>query len=212
VDRNPTSRRRFLSHLAVGGVALGVGLPAAAAAQEDDEGTAADEDAHEDAAALVETIELAAATFYDRAVASGTVQSPPAIAMLADFGRHHREHGDRFGDVAGTKSVGEPNRRLLQTFLDQLEQKTSEQAVLLLAVDVETALSSTHLAGLHALDDDTLVELVASVLPVEASHAAAVARAAGLPPDRAVPEFENLDLALDTSQYPATTTTTTTTA
>lgn len=205
MDSNQTSRRRFLGSLAAGGLALGAGLPAATA-QEEEEPTEAD---HRDDAAVVETLELAAAAFYDEAVRSGAVQSPAALAQLADFGRHHRAHAEQFGELAGDKGTGEPNRRLLQTFLDQLEQTTGEPDALRLAFDFEMALTSTHLAQLNSLEDADLLAVVAAVLPVEAQHAAAVGLAAGLPTGTALPALENLDLALDVTQYPATTTTTT---
>jgi hypothetical protein len=209
VDPNQISRRRLLARLGAGGLALGVGLPATVAAAQEDEAPA-DGEGDAEVAALLETLELAAAEFYDEAIAGGKAADPAALAMLSDFGRHHREHAAAFGDIAGAQSTGEANRRLLRTFLDQLEQRSSQPEVLRLATDLETAMASTHLATLGDAKDDATVGALASILPVEAQHATAAARVAGLDTERAVPALENLDLALDVTQYPATTTTTTT--
>lgn len=213
MDPTQTSRRRFLASLGAGGVALGVGVRGDAAGAVRGVRAAAqaegDEAADADAAAVIESLELAAAAFYDQTGRGGTVANPAAIAMLADFARHHREHAAAFAGIAGAKALGKPNTRLLQTFVDQLEQKQTEEEVLRLAYDLETAMTSTHLTSLGDVGDGDLVELLASVLPVEAQHATAAGRAAGFAASRAVPELENLDLALDVTQFPVTTTTTT---
>lgn len=192
-------------------MALGVGLPATVAAQEEDNGEDETEAAGDEAAAaVIETLELAAAAFYDQVVSGGKVQSPAGLAMAADVARHHREHAGQFADLAGSEAVGEPNRRLLQAFLDQLEQAQSETEVLRLAHDLETALASTHLSQLDDFEEDASVEAASAILPVESQHAVAIGQIGGLPLSRSVPGLENLDLALDVSQFPARTTTTTT--
>jgi hypothetical protein len=204
-----TSRRTVLRPARTGGAVVTIGsavVPVAgllqpAAAQEAEELT------EPELAAFAQAVELAAATAYDRAGARLT--SPALQQAVAGFGAHHSEHAARFGAAAGDQAAGQPNPRLLQVVSDQLRDAPDEKAAAKVLYDVESALAGTHLYALGVSTTAAVLQLTASVLPVESAHAARIGLAIDLPlappttaPTTAVaPPFETEDKRLDPVQY-----------
>jgi hypothetical protein len=203
-----TSRRAVLRGAAGGAVvAIGTavvpvaGLFQPASAQEEAEKPLTESEL----AAFAEAVELAAVAAYEH----------PAVANNGELQRdgranHHREHAARFAAAAGDKATGRPNPMLLQLVSDQLRDAPDEVAAARVLYNLESGLVGTHLYALGVMESTAGLQLTASVLPVESSHAALLASNIGLPlapPDSSpatpavVPPFETEDKRLDPAKY-----------
>lgn len=202
-----TSRRALLRGGAVVAIGTAVvpvaGLFQPAAAQEEEKPLTEPE-----LAAFAEAVELAVAAAYDQA--GPRLTSPALQQAVAGFGGHHHEHAARFAGAAADKATGQPNPQLLQVLGDQLRDAPDEQGVAKVLFDLESGLAGTHLYALGVSKTAAALQLTASVLPIESSHAAQIGMALGLPlaptkqaPAAAavVPSFETEDKRLDPAKY-----------
>ena len=206
-----TTSRRAVLRGAAGGAVVAIGtaiVPVAgllqpAAAQEEEKPLTEPE-----LAAFAEAVELAAAAAYDQA--GPRLTSPALQKATAGFGGHHREHAARFAAAAGGTATGQPNPVLQQLVGDQLRDAPNEQGVARVLYDLESGLAGTHLYALGVSKSAPALQLTASVLPVESSHAAQIAFALGLPiapteqapaAPAVVPPFETEDKRLDPALY-----------
>ena len=206
-----TSRRTVLRRALTGGAVVTIGtavVPVAglfrpAGAQEGEEAPS-----EQELAAFAEAVELAAAAVYDQV--GGRLTSPALQQAVAGSAGHHREHAARFAAAAGGAATGQPNPRLLQVVGDQLRDAGDEKAAGRVLYDLESSLAGTHLYALGVSESAPALQLAASVLPVEAAHAATIAMAIGLPiapkedapaAPAAVPPFETEDKRLDPAVY-----------
>lgn len=205
-------RRRLLRHGAFAGLAVVVGqavLPVSellpAFAQEDPAGEE-EEPTQEELFAFLESLELAIVAAYEQAVASvdfaGIRDAAPAIIA------HHRDHAGRITRLAGGAATGAPNPRVLAAVTDQISKADTQESVVALLADLENTSASTYLSLLSEFESDAAVELAASILPVEAQHAVAMAAAAGDGGKDVFPEsgennsFETIGKALAPSEFP----------
>lgn len=205
-----TSRRAVLRGAAGGAVvAIGTafvpvaGLFQPAAAQETEKVLTEAE-----LAAFAEAVELAAVAAYDQA--GPRLTSPALREAVTGFGGHHREHAARFAAASEGKATGQPNPRLLQVLGDQLRDAPDERGVAKVLYDLESGLAGTHLYALGVSKAAPALQLTASVLPIESSHAAQIGMALELPlapteqapaAPAVVPPFETEDKRLDPATY-----------
>jgi hypothetical protein len=206
-----TTSRRAVLRGAAGGAVVAIGtavVPVAGllrpAAAQDTEKVLTEPEL----AAFAETVELAAAAAYDQA--APRLAAPALQEAIAGFGGHHREHAARFAGAAGDKATGQPNPLLLHVLNDQLRDAPTEEKVAKVLYDLESGLAGTHLYALGLTTSTPGLQLTASVLPVESSHAAQIGMALGLPlaptdqaPAAAAvsPPFETEDKRLDPTKY-----------
>ena len=198
--RDP-SRRRFLrvaatgAAITVGGGAVPVtGLLGMAGAQ------ALDDHA---IAVFAESIELAAVAAYAAAAKSGKVTTPAVLAAAATFAGHHKQHAQAFGALAGDAAGATPNPTLLQTAGDQIRAAADESAVLTIAFQLENGAAATYLFAISALMGPQALAATASILPVEAQHAAVLGKVLGkdLSDTDYLPPFQTQDQALQPSKF-----------
>ena len=205
-QRLGSSRRRFLQGVGLGGLAVAIGgavVPVAgmvnsASAQTLDDNAIAK---------FAESIELAAVAAYGAAAQSGKVKTPAVLAAMAVFAGHHEAHAKAFGAFAGDVATAKPNPTLLRTVGDQIRSATDESAVLEIAFQVENGAASTYLFAISAFTGQDTLSATASILPVEAQHAAVIGHVLGKDPDPAnsktyLPAFQTQDEALQPNKFP----------
>lgn len=160
-------RRSFLRRATVGGVVT-VGtvlvpaarfLPAAGAQRSRDE----------EVAAFAESVELVAVVAYERGI---ELLSEDLAPVLQTFRGHHQEHAEAFAAIAGASATGEPNAALLEALTPAIEAFSTQNEVLLFAKDLENQLAITCGHLLTLVEGSDAIAATATVLPIEASHAA----------------------------------------
>jgi hypothetical protein len=197
-------RRTFLRRATTAGAAVTIGsvvvpigrLIAPAAAQED-----AVTIKDDDLAAFAESVELGLVEAYRQAAAGGKITTPALTTLVTAFGRHHQEHAGTLAASAGAKATHVANAKLVGIASDQLRTAPSETATVKVLFDLENAASATYMFALGSFESQDAARLVASILPVEAQHAAVLGRAIGQSDEIALPPFEVQDGSFDYATY-----------
>ena len=177
-------RRRVLVGTLVGAGALLLGAGRAAAADATTTTTAPPRQPDEaDTSILVfaQSLELAAVAAYDVALASNKLDPTPA-AVAALFRSHHLEHAQAMAGAAGKAAKNMANVTILKKFGPILQAAKNQKELLIAAFLLETAAAATYGQALGQLMATDSASLVASIQPVEARHAAVLARVLGLNP------------------------------
>lgn len=209
------SRRSFLrGSLLTGGVAALVGGPLAAAASATTTSTAAattttappkqPQAADLDLLAWAQSLELAAVAVYDAAIA-GKRLSDKAMPVAQLFRRHHVDHAEAIGGLAGKGAKGIANPGLVKVFGPKVTGAATEAEVLTIAFDLENAAAATYGLALGVLLGTNASALVASIQPIEARHAVVLGDVLGKSLNVQVPEFQASDTkggAIDPATYP----------
>jgi len=126
-----------------------------------------------DIAAFAASVEYAAVAAYKAASATGKLTTKAVADAATLFGSQHKAHGDAFAGASGGKIAKDtPNKTVLESLGTQLGQATSEMDVVKLAFMVENAAAATYQFALGALKDVAAQQLAASILAIEAGHAA----------------------------------------
>jgi len=126
--------------------------------------------------AVAQSLELTARDLYRAAVSAGV--GGDHEASLACMGAHHDMASQSISAVIG----GEAPQTRNDDLFEALESEFTGSDVALAAHGLENSLVATHKALLGELDGSEGSALIASVLIVEARHAAALAAVAGLSP------------------------------
>ena len=169
-------RRRFLVGTGVGGAALIVGaslgpshwLSSASAQGITDE----------DLAAFAQSVELAAVAAYGLAAAALSAATKPVATL---FQMHHQQHADAFGAVAKAKAAKGPNQKLVTALTPALQAVKDEKSALELAFVLENQAAETYAFGLTVASGAAAIGGMATILPIEAEHAAVLGAALGKP-------------------------------
>ena len=132
-------------------------------------------------AGFAQGFELVAVAAYTMAAPSLSDATRPVGELFAS---HHQQHADAFGNVAGDDAQTEPNAKILADVGPLLEDAIAngEQAILELAQIVENEAAYTYAFALTALQDPAFASATATILPIEAQHAAAIGLALGQSP------------------------------
>jgi len=123
----------------------------------------------EDLAAFAESIERFVVDVYEVGI---DLVSEELAPLLQTFRGHHQEHADAWAELAGSAATGEANAVLLEALTPAIEGLSTQNEVLRFVRDLENQLSVTCGHLLTRLDDAAGVATTASILPIEASHAA----------------------------------------
>ncbi len=155
-------------------------------------------------AVFAESVELAAVAAYTAAAKSGKVTTPAVLAAATTFAGHHQQHAQAFGALAGDAALATPNPALLQTVGDQIRAAADESAVLTIAFQLENGAAATYLFAISALVSQQALAATASILPVEAQHAAVLGQVLGkdLADTDFLPPFQTQDQALQPAKFP----------
>ncbi len=202
------SRRRFLRGagaglaLAIGGTAATVGglaSPAAAAA-------APPPLTDPQLAKFAESIELALVAVYNLALNGGKLHTPSVVAMATAFLSHHTDHAKAFDGFANDTATAQANPGVLAAVGDEVREAPDETHVLSTLFDTENAAAGTYLYIIGVLSGAQVLTTTASVLPVEAQHAAALGYVLGKDPDTDpdyMPPFQTTDDEVTPATFPA---------
>ena len=126
-----------------------------------------------DIAAFAASLEYAAVAAYAAAAGTGKLTTPAVAGAAASFAAQHKTHGDAFAAASTDKIAPDsPNKTVLTALSTRLSQTNSEMDAVKLAFEVENAAAATYQFALGALQDVKYQQLTASILPIEAGHAA----------------------------------------
>lgn len=180
-----TSRRQFLIRAGIAGSAITIGSQVLPMSSLWTGAAYAQGLTDEDIAAYAASVEYAAVAAYKAAAASGKVKSPDVLAAATLFMKQHKEHGDAFtGASNGKIQKDTANETLVNALSTQLGQAADEKAVVKIAYDTENAAAATYQFALGALKSDGARKLTASILPIEAGHAAVLGLVLGFTPSQ----------------------------
>jgi rubrerythrin len=127
----------------------------------------------QDIAAFAASIEYAAVETYKAAAGTGKVTTKAVADAATSFAGQHKAHGDAFAGASGGKiSKDTPNATLVKSLSTQLGLAADETDVVELAFMVENAAAATYQFAMGALMDANAQKLAASILAIEAGHAA----------------------------------------
>lgn len=129
-------------------------------------------------AGFAQGFELVAVAAYEMAAPALSDATRPVAEL---FGSHHQQHADAFGAVAGDDAQPEANAKILADVGPLLEDAIAkgEADILALAQVVENEAAYTYAFGLTALMDKAFASAAATILPIEAQHAATIGLALG---------------------------------
>lgn len=119
-------------------------------------------------------LERAGIKAYDDAAATGLL-SQPVAKVAAQFRRDHAAHRDALV-AAVNAGGGTPSRATAQLTYPPLETQAD---ILTFAKSVEEKAASTYLSVIPDLNDRRLAGVAASILGIETTHVALLARALG---------------------------------
>ena len=126
-----------------------------------------------DIAAFAASIEYSAVAAYAAAATTGKVTTKAVADAATLFAGQHKAHGDAFvGAAAGKIAKDSPNKTLMNALSTQLSQAANETDIVKLAFMVENAAAATYQFAMGALKDVNAQKLAASILAIEAGHAA----------------------------------------
>jgi rubrerythrin len=174
-----SARRRFLAQAGAGGAALTIGsalLPAGRLLASAGAQAAGDQDI----AAFAQSVELAAVAAYDAAAPVLTDATKP---VALKFQGHHKDHASAFGQLAGSKATNKANSALVAALTPTLQGITDEKGALTFAFGLENQAAETYAFALTVLTTADIFKQMASILPIEAEHAAVLGAALGMTPD-----------------------------
>jgi rubrerythrin len=198
-----TSRRQFLIRAGIASTAITIGSqvlpmsslwsPAFGQALTD-----------EDIAGYAASVEYAAVAAYKAGAAK--IKNPDALAAATMFLQQHKEHGDAFQANSGGKvAKDQANETLVTAIGGQIGQAADEKAVLTIAYTVENAAAATYQFALGVLKAAPYRALTASILPIEAGHAAVLGLVLGYDPSANadwLPKTQSETGALDPTKNP----------
>ena len=171
------SRRRFLIGTGLAATALTVG--ATLGPQRLLTSASAQSFTDEDLAAFAQSVELGAVAVYTAAAGALSAATKP-VALL--FMQHHQQHADAFGAVAKSKAVKVPNAKLVAALGPALAAVKDEKSALELAFVLENQAAETYAFGLMVASGKDAIGGMATILPIEAEHAAILGVALGKSP------------------------------
>lgn len=206
-----SSRRAFLTKVALGGAALTVGsqlVPATrliplSGAQEESEVTL---DADETQARFLASIALAANQAYRAALArSGRPLPEPVAEVVRAFGAHHDRQAATLVTLLPdtvTLDTIPANAAFLAEQTAAVEGAGSTDEVLGALRSLEEAVAATQFAAVGTLESQDDARLVATLVPVCAQQATVLGTLAGQGLAEVLPEAQDDAAALDPAAYP----------
>lgn len=182
LERDPSSRKRFLRTLGGAGAAGGFGLFLAACGEQKATGVSAAKRQRQGAPRPTDkeivnyalTLEYLEADFYEKVQASGLVGGKAAEAIKI-IGEHEREHVRRLKAVA--KDLGKPVKKPKTRFPLQ-----SQDQILELAATFENLGAAAYPAQAPNIRSKELLSEAISIATVEARHAAKLNELTGKTP------------------------------
>jgi len=168
-------RRTFLTKAAVSGAVVAAGsllTPAAAFASTSSRQALTDGDI----AVFAQSVELAAVAAYGMAAGVLSADVKPVAEL---FAKHHQDHADAFGALAGAGATNKPNAKLVTALTPTLQGIKDQTAALSFAFQLENQAAETYAFALTALQSIEAAKGTATILPIESAHAGVLGFALG---------------------------------
>lgn len=203
-----SSRRAFLTKVALGGAALTVGsqlvpatrlFPPSGAQEEGEVALGADETQ----VRFLASLSLAAEQVYRTAAA--TALPEPVVELVEAFGTHHRGQATTLVALlpeSVTIDTVPANPTVLAEQTMAVEGAAGTDAVLGALQSLEEALAATLFAAVGTLESQDDARLVATLAPVCAQHATVLGALAGQAPADLLPEVQDAEGALSEADNP----------
>ena len=153
--------------------------------------------------AYLQSIERAIVDAYDTVLPSLGDSTKPVATKLQT---HHKDYVDALGQLAGAAAVSAPNQTLALVLAARLQTTQDEKPALTVAAGIENQLAETYAFVFTSITSPDVVKLLATILPVISSHAAALAALAILPTASVFPNgpFEGTSVAgIDSTDFGA---------
>ena len=147
------------------------------------------------------SVELGLVAIYTQALASGRLSADNA-KIVTRFQAHHRDHAQSFAGMGGKVITNIANQSLVSAYTTRIQAASSEQALLQVLLELETAMASSYTGSISSLVATDPVYLVASILPTESRHAVVYGEKLGAPTDAYLPPFESTSGGITPAQYP----------
>jgi hypothetical protein len=147
------------------------------------------------------SVELGLVAIYTQALASGRLSADNA-KIVTRFQAHHRDHAQSFAGMGGKVITNIANQSLVSAYTSRVQAASSEQALLQVLLELETAMASSYTGSISSLVATDPVYLVASILPTESRHAVVYGEKLGAPADSYLPPFESTSGGITPAQYP----------
>jgi len=135
---------------------------------------------------FAQTLELTARDLYQFVVGRKSL-SEDERQILTQFHSHHVAYEQTLNGLLGKNSVSKRNDSLYTGFLQKLSETPNVWTALL---QIENALVTTHTKSIESIESAKVSALIASIVTIEARHAAILATMTST----------NLSLALDNSE------------
>ncbi len=204
-------RRRFLVGAGVGSVAavaanalpFGLGRLAPAWAQDPGTGPSKFPSPDEKIAIAAQILEKTLVAAYGLIIPKLT--DTTLRQTITTFQSHHDDHATALGkllkqsDTDVAKVTPDPPR--LAAFQSQITAAAAPNALVNIALSAEVGAAATYLEAISLLKVALNAGAIATILPVEAQHAAVLARALGRPVEEVLPDQTPTTGALDLSPY-----------
>lgn len=204
-------RRRFLvgagagsaAAVAVSALPLGLGRLAPAWAQDPGTGPSKFPSPDEKIATAAQVLEKTLVAAYG--LIAPKVTDAALRQTITTFQSHHDDHAKALGkvlkqsDTDVQKVAADPPR--LASFQIQISAAADHDALIGIALSAEVGAAATYLQAIAVLKVALNAGAVATILPVEAQHAAVLAQALGRPVEETLPDQTPTTGALDLSPY-----------
>jgi hypothetical protein len=147
------------------------------------------------------SVELALVALYSQALGTQKLGADNA-KFVTRFQAHHRDHAQSFAGMGGKAITNITNQSLVSAYAGRIQSASSEQAVMQVLLELETAAASSYAAALANIVATDPAYLVASILPTEARHAVVFGQKLGASASTYLPSFESTAGAFTPAQYP----------
>ena len=129
-------------------------------------------------AAFLQTVERTVVDAYDKVL---PLLSESNKALGNTFQGHHKDYADAVAKIAGSAAVDRTNLTLSLVLAARLQSMSDERSALALTSAIENELVATYGFAFSTTGNPDLLKLLATILPVLSSHAAALAALASVP-------------------------------
>jgi hypothetical protein len=143
---------------------------------------------------FLQTVERSVVDAYDQVLA---LLGDAAKSAVTKMQAHHKDYVDALGKLAGAAAVPGANQTLSFLLGARLQTMTDEKSALTVASSIENQLAATYGFAFTTITSPDVVKLLATIMSVVSTHAAALAGLAVLPTASAFPNgpFEGTTVA-----------------
>jgi len=129
-------------------------------------------------AGFLQSVEKTVVEAYDKVL---PFLSETNKTLGSRFQNHHRDYADALGKLAGSAAAGRTNNTLSLVLAARLQSMSDERSAFASIAAVENELVATYGFAFSTTASPDLIKLLATILPVLSTHAAALSALASVP-------------------------------